>query len=475
MKHLVKLLLILSVVSLAACRKTPQVGAGSRPELQRFAFNKSDNEGVVSDEVAVRSGNDLFVTVPEGTDLTRLVPDIRVSDGCKVYISNVQYVKGNKYDFSWDSQIIKLVSEDNSRSNYFTIQVRNGDADIDNPVYEYMRKYSIPAVSLSYALGEKEVYTAAYGYPATKYMRRCTPETLFRIAGVSQAICAICIMACKEDGLISLDDKIFAPGGLLESQNTCLGVIQVKHLLSHGSGLDDTSFGLLASSFNLIIDWLRYDSLPQGVLISDNPGDSFYYSRYGYCILQKLLEIVTDQSYDEYLKSVMARAGISAMRLGNDSMDEYGANECVYYARGTEDSPYWLPIHELAGAIGVIATPRDLTRLLISIDRGTVVPDILQSESVGEMFTPFPYSEDDEHSYGYGWNIQASEYLKNAYYNYGSMCGSTAICAIFPETGVCASLACNASHTGDFFQEDIFQKDTEHLFARIAEIIKSKH
>ena len=470
MKHLVKLLLILSVVSLASCRKTPQEGAGSRLELQRFAFNKSDNEGVDIDAMAVRSNNWLFVTVPEGVDLKRLVPGISVTDGAKVYIDDNLYVKGNKYDFSGDSQIIKLVSEDNSRSSFFTIQVRNGDADIDNPVYEYMRKYNIPAVSISYAHHEHEAYTAAYGYPVMGYSWRCTPETLFRIASVSQSLCAICIMTCKENGLLSLDDTAIGPGGILECQNTSFDKIKVKHLLSHCSGLNDSDISNNDLSVNAFVAAMCNNSL-YDILTFDNPGESFYYSESGYGILQRIVEVVSHKPYAEYLKWVMAMAGIRSIQVGENSKDEFNGKECVYYAYDIDDNPYSIDVSDKGGAIGVIATPRDLTRLLMSIDSGTAVPDILSTESVGEMFSPFPYLSGYP-KYGYGWYSDRTASLKNAYYNYATMSGSTALCAIFPETGICASLTCNYSYPNNLLP---FREDTEHLFAAIADIINRQY
>lgn len=468
MKYLFKLLLILSVVSLDACKKTPQVDAGSKCDLQRFAFNRSDNEGFGIDAVAVKANSDLFITVPDWTDLTRLVPDITVADGAKVYIDDVPYVKGNSYDFSGDTQSINVFSEDGYRK-YFRIQVRKGDADIDKLIYEYIGKYSVPAVSISYAVDDKEVYTAAYGYPVDRYPRRCTPETLFRIAGVSQALCAICIMTCKENGLLSLDDTVIGPGGILDSKYTSFDKVKVKHLLSHSSGLDDSFFGLYSLSVNDIIQFILAGKLYQEYLESDNPGEKFYYSEYGYGILARIVEEVSQMPYDDYLKYVMAMAGIRDIQVGEDSADEFGEKECFYHEYDTEDDPYLLPVHEMAGAIGLIATPRDLTRLLMAIDGVMVVPDILQSESTREMFSPFPYSNDFK-SYGYGWNIKDTRNMNNAYYSYGSMCGSTAICAIFPDSGVCASFTCNTSRANENFRED-----TEHLFCRIAEIIKDRY
>ncbi|MBO4433991.1 MAG: beta-lactamase family protein [Bacteroidales bacterium] len=468
MKRLFRLLLIISVVSLAACKKTPQVDNGASV-LQRFAFNCSDNNGFIRDAVAIQENSHLFITVQEDADLTRLVPDIRVVDGAKVYIDNVLYEKGKEYDFSGNSQTITVVLENGNKKMFF-VQLRKGDADIDNLVYDYMRKYSVPAVSISYAHHEHEAYTAAYGYPVWDYSWRCTPETLFRIAGVSQSLCAICIMTCKENGLLSLDDTAIGPGGILECQNTSFDKIKVKHLLSHCSGLNDSDIRNNDFSVNAFVAAMGNNSL-YDILKFDNPGESFLYSEYGYGILQRIVEVVSHKPYAEYLDWVMAMAGIRSIQVGENSKAEVGGKECVYYAYDIDENPYMIDVSDKGGAIGVIATPRDLTRLLMSIDSGTAVPDILSPESVGEMFSPFPYLSGYP-KYGYGWYSDRTASLKNAYYNYATMSGSTALCAIFPETGICASLTCNYSYPNNLLP---FREDTEHLFAAIADIINRQY
>ena len=121
---------------------------------------------------AFRSGN---LGVMDYYKLENIKADTSMRDGIskmgqgnhKVYIDNVPYVKGNAYDFSGDTQFIKIVSEDEYKAAHFSIQVRDGDAEIDNLIYDFIQRYSPPAVSISYALREMEAYTAAYGYPAS--------------------------------------------------------------------------------------------------------------------------------------------------------------------------------------------------------------------------------------------------------------------------------------------------------------------
>lgn len=473
MKHLFRLLFIISLVSLAACRKTPQVGEGNiQCELSYLRFFRSDNDGFPVNATAVRVKDDFLITVPEDADLTRLAPEISVSDGATVYIDDVPYVKGNQYDFSGDIQIIKVVSEDGSRAKSFRLLVRKGIIDIDEKVYSYMSRFGLPGVSISYSKNEKVVYSAAYGFSSRENSVRCTPGTLFRIADVSQSLCAVCIMSCVDEGLLRLEDSPFAPGGILRSRvkGLILDVydeILIKHLLSHSSGLDDSSFDFSASSVDDLIRAVLDNKELREALSNCPQGKKFCYSNMGYCILQAVLEEAYHMPYDDVLKMTMARAGISNIKVGNNTEDEFGQNECVYYPMDIYDVPYSISVHELGGAIGVVATPRELTQLLISLDGESVVPDILSDFSRSEMYSPFTYYQEEEgFAYGYGWNLQKTDYLNNARYHYGSMSGSTALCAILPDSRICGSLVCNASSK---FPE--FEEWTESTFASIADYV----
>ena len=475
-KVLATILLFLAVCP--ACNKTPQVGGGNNQcEMVLFRFNSSDNDGLAINATAVRVMNDFFITVPEDTDLTRLVPAIMVSEGATAYIDNFQFEKGTQYDFSGDVQIIKVVSESGTRTNTFRLLVRKGISDIDNMVYSYMKKYGLPGVSISYAKNETISYTAAYGFSSRENSVRCTPGTLFRIADVSQALCAVCIMSCMDEGLLRLEDSPFAPGGILRSRVKsfildCYDSIQIRHLLSHSSGLDDSSFDFSASSVDDLIRATLDNKELREALSNCPQGKKFCYSNMGYCILQAVLEEAYHMPYDDVLKMTMARAGISNIKVGNNTEDEFGQNECVYYQIGNDD-PYSISVHELGGAVGVVATPRELTLLLTTIDGGTVVPDILHDESRIEMFSPFTYSHEKEgFSYGYGWSLQKTRYLEKAYYHNGTMYGSTAFCAILPEKGICGSLVCNAMFS-HIYSNDEFNEETESLFASIADKVRT--
>ena len=60
-----------------------------------------------------------------------------------------------------------------------------------------------------------------------------------------------------------------------------------------------------------------------------DPGTKYAYSNFGYCVLGRVIEKVSGQTYEEYVKEhVLAPSGIREMRIGTTTPQ---ANEVMYY------------------------------------------------------------------------------------------------------------------------------------------------
>ncbi|MBR6465792.1 MAG: serine hydrolase [Bacteroidales bacterium] len=457
---------------------TPAISSACN--LSLFQFKAASNPGLPTNPTAVittiRGFNMVLITVPESTDLTKLVPTFSASDKATVTIAGKAAVSGTtSVNFTGDVSLI-VKAEDGTHSKQYTVLVRKGDAEMDAQVYSIMSKYNIPGISVATTKKEKLAYAAGYGYAnmESSPKQRVTPDMLFRLASVSKFQCALCIMSLYEDGLLSPDDYVFAPAGangegskegILQSMYPgahAAGVdkIKVRHLLTHTSGWN---YSTTANSSGTVDPIFTGDSRFYGKTLkqrveymvntptSYTPGANYSYYNLGYCVLGQIVEKITGGTYEAYLKEVEAKAGVTDVWIAKNSKSQRRDNEVCYYAQQSTDA-YQNDMAVVAACGAVINSAVNLMQLVCAIDYGTVVPDILQKETLDMVYTDYTSADPPKTKggYGFGWRIGHNTLTNWASYHGGNING-TATIIVRGKNGVHGVLLCNSrSYIDDF-------------------------
>ena len=401
----------------------------------------------------------LLVTFPEDADISRMVPSFEMSPNASV-IFNDQEIEGGKtvVDFS-ENGPLTVVAEDGVHSATYLVIARRGDIEIDRKVYSFMGAYNIPAVSIATTKGEKLAYCAAYGLAEVDDERPvyCTTEHLFRLASVSKSLTAICILRLCQEGKLSLEDKVFAPGGPLASlypgsHIAPVDEIKVVDLLTHRSGWTYSSAG----TDPVFTGNLRFagKSLQERVaymvkyIAPATPGTVYEYYNLGFCILGQVIEQVTGKSYEEYLREVVAMAGANDIWLSKTPLSQKRDNECSFYSQDSA-YPYDHNMEVAAACGGVTASAIDMAKVLTAIDYGGTVPDILNNRWLDEMYT-----RRTSGNYGLGWWI-GNYYLSNcAAYHTGSLAGTATLWAR-GSNGIHGVILCNSRSGSNNFDSSM--------------------
>ena len=450
----------------------PTPSVSSACELSTFQFKAANNPGLANNPSAViatiQNRNLVLITVPETTDITKLVPTFNLSSKATAKMAGAATTSGvTAANFTGDVEFV-VTAEDGKHSKYYLILVRKGNAEMDAQVYSIMKKYNIPGISVATTKKEKLAYAAGYGYANIDASPkvRVTPTMLFRLASVSKFQCAVCIMSLFEDGLLSPDDYVFAPAnangagskeGILQSMYPgahASGVdkIRVRDLLTHRSGWQYATTGGVDPIFTG--DSRFYGkTLKQRVEymvntpVSNTPGTVYSYYNLGYCVLGQIVEQVTGGTYEAYLKQVEAKAGVTDVWIAKNSKNERRENEVCYYAQQSTDA-YQNDMKVVAACGAVINSAVNLMQLVCALDYGTVVPDILQPETLDMMYTN--YTSSSPGGYGFGWRIGHSTLTNWASYHGGNING-TATIIVRGKNGVHGVLLCNSrSYIDDF-------------------------
>lgn len=311
----------------------------------------------------------------------------------------------------------------------------------------YLSKYGAPGLSIAITKDGRLVYAAGFGLADKSTGEEVSPDHLFRIASVSKPITSVEIMRLVEQGKLSLDDKVFGPNSLLGDQfetptnNTKIEGITVRQLLRHVSGFmnkyGDPMFENTDYSHEELIDWALEEKAPQ-----NDPGKVYEYSNFGYSILGRVIEAVTDQSYEDAVRDdVLSAVGVSRMEIAGNSLDEREDGEVVYYP----SSAYNLNVARFDSHGGWIAAPIDLMRLMVRVDGLPTKPDILGASSYTTMTTKAGIKDKDgnDPNYAFGWVVGSGYQWHN-----GAMNGTIAVMARAPN-GFCYVATVNTRPADD--------------------------
>jgi CubicO group peptidase (beta-lactamase class C family) len=321
-----------------------------------------------------------------------------------------------------------------------------------------MAKWNIPGGAVALARNESVVLVAAYGLADKTGSVAVTTSSLFRLASLSKPVTAAAVLKLAEAGLLDLDAKVFdilsdvepPPGGTVDPR---LAEITVQDLLRHSGGWDrSVSFDPMFRSREIAAamgvstpaDATAIVGYMKGQPLDLDPGTKYAYSNFGYCLLGRIIEKITGQSYDEYVKTaVLAPAGASGMRLGRSLGADRADGEVVYYdyagaplaASVFDTGPAAVPwpyggfaIEPMDAHGGWLASAADLLKFILVVDGHAVKADILQPSTIERMVARPPLAEYQGAAtyYALGWQVRPTGGDAN-WWHTGSLPGTSTI------------------------------------------------
>lgn len=170
---------------------------------------------------------------------------------------------------------------------------------------ELMRKRHTPGVSLALVDGQQVVWAQGFGYADVAANRPATPETVYHAGALAAPMTALALMRMAEEGLVDIDAPLttYVPEFAIQSHFPDAAPIILRDMLSHHSGIPgDYMKGQFCT-----------DPAPPSALVAvmkdeylvAPPGTVFAYSNVAYGILGYLIEQVTGQDFDAYMRQAV--------------------------------------------------------------------------------------------------------------------------------------------------------------------------
>jgi CubicO group peptidase (beta-lactamase class C family) len=219
-------------------------------------------------------------------------------------------------------------------------------APLDQLIEGMLAEGQATGASLAVARNGRLLYARGYGIADPASQAPVETDSIFRIASISKPITSLAILQLVDQGKLQLDDRIFEVLDLSKRYPDRKIVddrwrkITLEQLLWHAGGFDrgkgfDPMFAHRLISFALkiknppsadqIIEYML------GIPLNFDPGTSYAYSNFGYCLLGRAIEAVSGMPYQDYVQQkVLAPLGIVGMKQGRTLLEQRWPNEVVY-------------------------------------------------------------------------------------------------------------------------------------------------
>jgi CubicO group peptidase (beta-lactamase class C family) len=204
------------------------------------------------------------------------------------------------------------------------------------------------------------------GYADRDTQTPVTADTHFRVGSISKTFVAMALVQLSEDGLVDLDSPVadIEPSVAIDNPWHDSDPVRVIHVLQHTAGFDDMHFNELFVADNdpepSQADVLARN--PSSRRVRWRPGTRYSYSNPGYAVAALLIEKVTGEPYEDYIK----REIFDPLQMTTSSFRLTADDEAVL-ARGYDDPsgpPVGLQRIYLRPSGNMHSSPRELGRFV---------------------------------------------------------------------------------------------------------------
>ena len=233
---------------------------------------------------------------------------------------------------------------------------------VDPLIEAELQATGAPGAAFVFVRGGRIVYQRGYGVSNLGTGAKADPErTVWPIASVTKVVTAMAVLQQVDAGRVDLDTDVNRYLKRLQVPAQGYPPLTLRHLLSHTAALDE----LPGRQFDGRDPQDLADFMRDRIVRYRDPGVLTAYSTYGILLAALVLEDVSGQTYDAYLREhLFEPAGMRSARV----MSRLGHERGVAMPYALEDGraepmPYeW---YVSTPASSVVATAADMGRLLI--------------------------------------------------------------------------------------------------------------
>lgn len=328
-------------------------------------------------------------------------------------------------------------------------------AEFEQEFEEGLNRAGVPGAAVAIVKDGRVVLQKGFGVKEKGNPEKVDEETVFRLGSVSKGFASVLTGLYVEEGLVSWSHPV---SGYLDAfrlnDPDQTNRVQVRHLLSHTSGLPRHAYT------NLVEDGIYLDRiiprLEQVPLIAKE-GEQLAYQNAAYSAIEKILESQTGTQFNTLLEEKLFEPlDMRNSSTNYDSIMNSGnkASPHVYYSRtrGHVPIPMSRKYYNAVSAGGINASAADMGKWLLLLTGN--YSDVISDETLAQLYDPFATLNNRRFSrywdgvnkshYGMGWRILDNHGQKIVYHG-GYVNGYRSEIAFAPDDGIGICILINTS------------------------------
>jgi CubicO group peptidase (beta-lactamase class C family) len=246
--------------------------------------------------------------------------------------------------------------------------------ELKTEIQKVLVSHGVPGAGIVMVSPDRVLWAGGIGKADIAAGKDVTPETLFRIGSISKSFVALALMKLQEEGKINLEAKVkdLAPEIDIPNPWEATHPVRVVHLLEHTAGFDDWRWAgnLTGDPAEIPLRGVM-ERFPGRQRVRWLPGTRMVYSNHGYVVAGYLIEKITGQRFDEYIRSAV----LEPLGMRRSGFGRTDAN-CPLLAQGYSYRPprlvpYQFLLQRPAG--DMVSSPADMAPFLqMWLNRGRV-------------------------------------------------------------------------------------------------------
>ena len=323
---------------------------------------------------------------------------------------------------------------------------------------EGLNEEQIPGAAIAIVKDGRVIYQKGFGVKERGKPEKVDENTVFRLGSLSKGFASVLSGVLAEEGVVGWDypvSRYLMDFRLNDPKQT--GRIQVRHLLSHTSGLPRHAYTNLVED-GLTLDMIipRFEQVP---LIS-REGAQHSYQNAAYSVIEKVLEAQTNAEFNTLLYEKL----LNPLEMVHSSTSYDGifnsgnkASPHLYVSRTRGRVPVSISgkYYNAVSSGGVNASASDMGKWLLLLTGH--YPNVISQETLAEIYEPFATIRNqrfsrywdgvNESHYGMGWRVLDNHGQKIVFHG-GYVNGFRSEIAFSPEDGIgiCILINTNSSY-----------------------------
>lgn len=255
--------------------------------------------------------------------------------------------------------------------------LRVNDTNIEDIIMKLVEEHKVPGLSLAAIKNGQVDWSRGFGVLDIGTQSPVETTSLFQAASMSKSVTALAILRLVDEGRINLDTGIdqYITSWKIPNCYESSSHITVRHILSHSSGLSIDGFHGYPRMQSRLPNTVE---ILNGTYPATNPpveptwisGSQSAYSGGAFCVLQLLIEEITNQSFEVAMQRlIFDPLGMFNSTFVQPSSDVEVSNYASGYLPDGRPIDGRFNLYPEMAAAGLWTTPSDLAQFVIEIQQ----------------------------------------------------------------------------------------------------------